>query len=221
MKVSRTIISLIHSIDIQSKTRRKLTKIIWLLIDKDHVLEKQIPNVSFTLKNVKKYRRHCCAISLCILMASQVAIKAALTNSGGFLRLETRKYTKLHLNALFSVQFARLVPTGLFHPSVPAGKCISIIFRTIFLFALTSLPFLRHYLPFGKKTRGIFRDATYSFEEFSRDGFFRLREICPFQLLNSPQIPLTVCLSPRQDRLRCASTRKKWPVKYGKFTIYW
>lgn len=156
MKVPHTIISYTVLTYSQSKTRRKLTKIIWLLIDKDHVLEKQIPNVSFTLKNVKKYRRHCCAISLCILMASQVAIKAALTNSGGFLRLETRKYTKLHLNALFSVQFARLVPTGLFHPSVPAGKCISIIFRTIFLFALTSLPFLRHYLPFGKKTRGIF-----------------------------------------------------------------
>lgn len=42
------------------------------------------------------------------------AIKAALTNSGpsilGFLRFDPRKYTKLHLNALFSVQFTRLVP---------------------------------------------------------------------------------------------------------------
>ena len=56
-------------------------------------------------------KRSFCAISFAV---ASYAIKPALTNSGpttlGFPRFDPRKYTKLHLNALFSVQFTRLVP---------------------------------------------------------------------------------------------------------------
>lgn len=59
----------------------------------------------------KKRGHDFCAISFAV---ASYAIKPALTNSGpttlGFPRFDPRKYTKLHLNALFSVQFTRLVP---------------------------------------------------------------------------------------------------------------
>lgn len=79
----------------------------------------------------KKRGHDFCAISS--FAVPSYAIKPALTNSGpstlGFLRFDPRKYTKLHLNALFSVQFTRLVPNFIFifFPSMENGSPLSIL----------------------------------------------------------------------------------------------
>lgn len=106
--------------------------------------------------NVKNYCRNSCVISFCASAASYVALKVALTNSSrnvvGFLRLGSRKYTKLHLNALFSVQFTRLASTALWYSFLPAenGSLLSFA-RYFFLFFVSTLPFfLLHYV-FGNK----------------------------------------------------------------------
>lgn len=79
----------------------------------------------------KKRGHDFCAISFAV---ASYAIKPALTNSGpttlGFPRFDPRKYTKLHLNALFSVQFTRLVPNFIviFLP-MENGSPLSILYR--------------------------------------------------------------------------------------------
>lgn len=77
-------------------------------------------------------------ISTRFLLHPSYAIKAALTNSGpstlDFLRLDPRKYTKLHLNALFSVQFTRLVPNFIATFLSPMENGSPLSFLPIFFF---------------------------------------------------------------------------------------
>ena len=108
--LSRSRFVLSHS---QLEIHKKLTKIVWLLIDKDYVRAKQIPNAWETLK--------CVAATVAwSLFASwwqvAVAIKVALTNSGqstfvGFQRFETREYTKVAFKCLIFCAIYAAIPS--------------------------------------------------------------------------------------------------------------
>lgn len=117
----------------------------------------------------KKRGHDFCAISS--FAVPSYAIKPALTNSGpstlGFLRFDPRKYTKLHLNALFSVQFTRLVPNFIFifFPSMENGSPLSIlpIFfckkkKRLFFLCLVILLLTMYGIFFGIKWRSIVKN---------------------------------------------------------------
>lgn len=110
--------------------------------------------------NVKKYCRNSCVISFCASAASYVALKVALTNSSrnvvGFLRLGSRKYTKLHLNALFSVRFTRLASTVLLYSFLPAENGSPLSFAR-YLFCFSFQPYrLSYFIMFLVTKCGIF-----------------------------------------------------------------
>lgn len=154
--------------------------------------------------NVKKYCRNSCVISFCASAASYVALKVALTNSSrnvvGFLRLGSRKYTKLHLNALFSVRFTRLASTALLYSFLPAENGSPLSFAR-YLFCFSFQPYrLSYFIMFLVTKCGIFRCIYFEriaqlyFKFFILWKFFLriqhsrcLRRICTFAV--KPQLP--------------------------------
>lgn len=107
-------------------------------------------------------------ISFCASVASYVALKVTLTNSSrnvvGFLRLGSRKYTKLHFNALFSVQFTRLASIALWYSFLPAENGSPLSF-TRYFFCFSFQPYrLSYFIMFLVIKCGIFLGVLISKE---------------------------------------------------------
>lgn len=170
--------------------------------------------VEFYRGNVKNYCRNSCVISFCTSAASYVALKVALTNSSrnvvGFLRLGSRKYTKLHLNALFSVQFTRLASTALWYSFLPAenGSLLSFA-RYFFCFSFQPYRF-SYFIMFLVTKCGIFLGVLISKELpiYISNFLFYGNSSCAFNIQDAFAAYIHLPSS-----LSCLLFNSKWPYK--------